>query len=261
MKKLLAAALFLCAAALPARASDLNDLWWNANENGWGVNVSHQGDILFLTFFVYGPNNQPIWYSASSVQFQSTNASGSIYSGRLFQTTGPYFGAQFYNPAQVVGTDVGSVTFTVNAAGDAATLAYTVEGVPVSKQVTRLTFRANPNVTGTFLGAVVGDLAGCPPPFFNGHFEAETTLFSIAGNAANTQVVLQSPATSCTIAGPYTQSGRLGRVQGTITCANGVNGTSTVSEVEGNGSGMTARYTASYTNGCQETGRIAGVRR
>src|SRR5258705_3435611 len=99
MKKLIAAASMLLAAALPARSADLTDLWWDANENGWGVNVAHQGDILFLTFFIYGPNNQPYWLSASSTQFQGTNAQGgSIYSGPLFQTTGPWFGAAVFNP-------------------------------------------------------------------------------------------------------------------------------------------------------------------
>ena len=39
--------------------SDMTDLWWNANESGWGVTATHQGDVVFLTFFVYGMDNRP----------------------------------------------------------------------------------------------------------------------------------------------------------------------------------------------------------
>ena len=65
----LAVSLFL-AASVPAHSTDLTDLWWNSSENGWGLNVAHQGDILFMTFFIYGPNGQPYWLSASSTQLQ-----------------------------------------------------------------------------------------------------------------------------------------------------------------------------------------------
>ena len=30
--------------------TDLTDLWWNANESGWGVTATHQREVVFLTF-------------------------------------------------------------------------------------------------------------------------------------------------------------------------------------------------------------------
>src|SRR5438270_8602243 len=74
-------------------ASDnYSDLWWIPNESGWGANVSQQADVMFVTFFVYGPTLQPVWYGAT-LNLQGTATDGSVlFSGDLYQTTGPYFG-------------------------------------------------------------------------------------------------------------------------------------------------------------------------
>ena len=38
-------------AAYPGKVPAVNytDLWWNAAESGWGINVTHQDQILFAT--------------------------------------------------------------------------------------------------------------------------------------------------------------------------------------------------------------------
>ena len=42
--------------AAPARADDYSDIWWaGPAESGWGVNLIQTQDIIFATFFVYGP--------------------------------------------------------------------------------------------------------------------------------------------------------------------------------------------------------------
>src|SRR3954468_7156918 len=83
---LLAAALL--AAALPVRATpqsrNATDLWFNVNEAGWGLNLIHQGDTIFASLFVYGPDGQPRWYYASGL-----TGDGSSYSGTLYENTGP----------------------------------------------------------------------------------------------------------------------------------------------------------------------------
>ena len=33
-------------------------------EGGWGVNFVQSDQFIFATFFIYGPDNQPIWYTA-----------------------------------------------------------------------------------------------------------------------------------------------------------------------------------------------------
>src|SRR3954469_24052414 len=42
-------------------------LWWNPAESGWGLNTTHQGNILFATLFVYAGDGQPLWLVASGL--------------------------------------------------------------------------------------------------------------------------------------------------------------------------------------------------
>jgi hypothetical protein len=261
MKTLLAVAAtgFGMACSLTVRATDLSDLWWNANENGWGVNVAQQGSVLFLTFFLYGADRQPYWVSGSSTTFQGTNAAGGlVYSGPLAQTSGPWFGAPF-SASSVIPNAVGTVTFTANSVST-ATVSYNVGGTVVTKDVTRLTFRSNPGINGSYYGGVVGDTTGCALPSSNGHFEG-AALVGVSGSTSSTQITIENNNGVCTISGAYTQAGRMGRVLGNIFCSSGASASVDVFEVEATGSGIGARYQANYSNGCREVGHFAGARR
>jgi len=41
-------------------------LWWNPAENGWGLNISHQGNTLFGTLYTYGPDGKAVCAARSS---------------------------------------------------------------------------------------------------------------------------------------------------------------------------------------------------
>lgn len=112
---------------------DYTDLWWNPNESGWGMAMAQQFGNIFLAWFVYQSNGQPMWYVASSCLI-----SGSSCSGTLYATTGPPFGPAF-DPTQVRISSVGSVTVNFVDANDAV-LSYTVNGVPGTKNITRQLF-------------------------------------------------------------------------------------------------------------------------
>jgi hypothetical protein len=117
-------------------ATNYQDLWWVAAgaEAGWGINLTHQGDTIFATWFTYNTDGTPLWLSVSAVK----SAAG-VYSGQLIRTAGPPFSAVPFNPALVTRTVVGTATFTF-ANGNAATFAYTVNGVGQTKQITRQLF-------------------------------------------------------------------------------------------------------------------------
>jgi len=120
------------------KATNYQDLWWNApagSESGWGLNITHQGDILFVTWFTYDLDGTPLWLSATA---QKTAAA--TYSGTLCRTTGPAFDAAPWNPSAVNVTQVGTATLTF-ANGNHATFAYTVNGISRAKQITREIFR------------------------------------------------------------------------------------------------------------------------
>jgi hypothetical protein len=117
-------------------------LWWNPAESGWGLNISHQGNILFGTLYTYGPDGKGVWYSMSKGVKQ---ADGS-YLGDLAITTGPAFNASPWNAASVKATAVGQMrlAFTDDNNG---TLTYNVGGAQVTKTITKLNFAGPPTCT------------------------------------------------------------------------------------------------------------------
>jgi hypothetical protein len=127
-----------------AASSNYSDLWWRSpafSESGWGVNITHQGDVLFATWFTYDANGKGLWLVMSN---GAKTAPGS-YSGALYRTTGPAFSANPWDPSQVVATPVGSATFTF-ADISTGTFAYTVNGVSQSKPIMREVFATPPTV-------------------------------------------------------------------------------------------------------------------
>ena len=70
-----------------------------------------------------------------------------------------------------------------------------------------------------------------------------------------------SDTLSCTYVGSYAQSGRMGRIQGSMTCTNGSIGAFSAVEIEASHLGFLASYSVDYGNGCVETGRIGGMKR
>src|SRR5437868_4297792 len=81
---------------------DATDLWIDPSESGWGLNVYHQGDTLFASLFVYGPDGQPKWYTASALTGGPT-----VYSGAIAEATGPWFGAASFDPGAVARRTLG----------------------------------------------------------------------------------------------------------------------------------------------------------
>jgi len=120
-----------------AAATNYQDLWWAAPagaESGWGINLTHQGDTLFATWFTYDLNGTPMWLVVTAPK----TAPG-VYGGTLYRTTGPAFNAAPFNPAAVVATAVGNATFTFMD-GNNANFAYTVNNVAQNKAITREVF-------------------------------------------------------------------------------------------------------------------------
>ena len=117
-------------------ATNFQDLWWNPAESGWGVNITHQGDILFATLFTYDASGKGMWL----VMSDGVKTGDASYSGDLFVTHGPAFNAVPFSPAAVSNTKVGTMTFSFTN-GNAGTMTYSVNGVSVTKSIQRQVFR------------------------------------------------------------------------------------------------------------------------
>jgi len=122
-----------------ALATNFQDLWWNSpagSESGWGMNLTHQGDTIVGTWFTYDLDGSPLWLTVGAPK-----SAPQTYSGTLYRTSGPPFSAVPFDPAQVVGTPVGTATFTFSD-GNHATFSYVADNVAQTKQITRQVFRA-----------------------------------------------------------------------------------------------------------------------
>jgi hypothetical protein len=121
-----------------APASNYSDLWWHApanSESGWGINVTHQGDTLFATWFTYDAGGKGLWLVMSN----GAKTGPATYGGRLYRTTGPAFSAAPWDPSRVVATEVGAAIFQFTDISN-GTFSYTVNGIAQSKPITREVF-------------------------------------------------------------------------------------------------------------------------
>ena len=114
-------------------AVDYTDLWWNSDESGWGMAITHQFGNIFLAWYVYDANGKPFWYVAPACTVE-----GSSCSGTLYRTTGPAFGPPL-DPTKVQATSVGSAIVSFVDANNAV-LSYTVDGVSGTKAIKRQLF-------------------------------------------------------------------------------------------------------------------------
>jgi len=110
-------------------------------ESGWGVNFTHQGDIIFVTWFTYDFDGKPLWLTATVRKTTS-----GVYTGEVYRTTGPAFSATPWVKANVTLAKVGDLTITF-ANGNSASFHYTLTlGTPPividqTKQIARQVFR------------------------------------------------------------------------------------------------------------------------
>ena len=101
LRALSLAAVLMFALARPAAAVQYTDIWWNPAESGWGVNFIQADNLIFATFFIYGADQKPTWVTA-----QLTLGTNNVWSGPVYLTGGPYYGAA-WDPSQVTTTASG----------------------------------------------------------------------------------------------------------------------------------------------------------
>jgi hypothetical protein len=115
-----------------AGATNYTDLWYNATEDGWGINLAQQGDIIFATWFTYTNNGTPGWLVSDALR----RTGPGTFTGPLYVTTGK-------RPQDITGTSAistveaaGTMTLTFQD-GERGTMTYTVAGTAGSKSITR----------------------------------------------------------------------------------------------------------------------------
>jgi hypothetical protein len=234
-------------------STEITDMWWNPAESGWGVNVILQGDTAFLTFFVYDTGRIPIWYT-SDAHLQSA-ASPLTWTGKLYETRGPWFGDPFTPPT--TSGQVGTVSFVLNDQ-NTATLVYSVNGVTVTKSVERETWTYE-DFSGSYLAGYSVRNVNCTSSSLNGNEETGGVM-TVTHSGSAISLVTSTTAGTCTYTGSYTQYGKLGQASGTYACSSGVQGVFSLVEMSPTVSGFTARIVG-QNQLCDFAGTFGGITR
>jgi hypothetical protein len=251
------AACALAALCTSARATstpvDYSDTWWNPAENGWGLQFVQNGGNVFMTLYVEDPQTNPIWYTALLTQ----GADG-VWRGDLYITHASWFGGPF--TMQGVNRRVGDFAATFSAT-DRATIAYSVDGVPVAKSIERLPL-ATESVAGHYTLWLRATTSGCSPgtpAVISASASGSITQAPNALQMSMTLSVLGSPLV-CTYSGNYAQSGRYGVSSGAYACAGGDSGTYQLRDVLVTTDVMTGHLTMRGGDGCTSSGAFGGYR-
>lgn len=119
------------------QTNNYQDLWWNPAESGWGINLTHQSDIIFATLFTYDAAGKGMWLILSR---GDRIAGTQNFAGAIFRTTGPNFDAIPFTPIGSSNlTQIGNMRLEF-ADGNTAKLIYDVNGASVTKNIQRQTF-------------------------------------------------------------------------------------------------------------------------
>ena len=86
--------------------TDLTDIYWDPAESGWGLTVAQHGSNLFAVWYTYDTSGQPLFVVMPGATFNGSSS----FTGDLYTTTGPYYGGNSFDPAQVHATNVGTAT-------------------------------------------------------------------------------------------------------------------------------------------------------
>jgi hypothetical protein len=255
MLKRLFLAVLLLAAAGRAGAVDFTDIWYNPAESvpsGWGVNVVQSDAFIFLTFFIYGADGKPTWFTGQVTQDASGN-----YNGGLYATTGTYYVSPWAGGSQPVA--VGTVSFQPSGPYTAK-LIYSVNGVgTVTKLIQRQTLTTIA-LGGVYSGAQIGTFSGCANNVsYRNFFDLQITHLS-NGNVTFAVVYPDIPNYSCTLTGTLQQYGQLYSVPAaTFQCTDGTNASAVITELKATAQGVEGRFSASYGGGCGQNAEFSGA--
>lgn len=211
-----ALAVFAALTAAPARADpNYSDLWWNAAESGWGAGIQRQGDVIFLTLFVYAPDGTSTWFVIPDMRMPAPQAN---WQGKVYRTSGPGFSQRFEAGVQVA--EVGSATLEFTNAST-ATLRYSVDGQAVTKAITRMTWQ-EPSAAGRYHGGFSTLIESCGDPTRVGAYDLLGNV-TVTQSGSQVSLALSTTATgipsTCTFTGNTTQAGRLARWSGNFACS------------------------------------------
>ncbi len=116
-----------------ASAVDYSGVWWNPNESGNGVSITHLANTVFLAWYAFDTAGKATWYVLTC-----NTGGGNSCSEMLYSASGPAIGPSF-DISRVQLKNIGPATLTFNSTGGAR-LAYQASGQTITKDFVRFVF-------------------------------------------------------------------------------------------------------------------------
>jgi lysyl endopeptidase len=118
-------------------AFNVTDMWWNAAESGWGLNLTqHASGQVFGVWYTYTTPNRPYWLILSGGQW----VNGTVFTGKLYTVSGPHYAQPAFDTTKVITREVGVMTLTFGGDGNTGSFTWSVDGVTGVKLITRQPF-------------------------------------------------------------------------------------------------------------------------
>ena len=153
LRWILAALMLFFGAEVRAQTPDpanLTAIWTDATAAGYGVNIVHQGSILFVAWYTYGADGKPLWLLTAA-----TRQADGRYTGQINTFDGQPFNLINNTQAWTATSVVGSASVSLAADGK-LDFGYTLNNITQAKRLEKLAFVANPPTCGFTTGSRVG---------------------------------------------------------------------------------------------------------
>jgi hypothetical protein len=121
-------------------ASDTNvqGLWWNSSEPGFGLHLSQHADVIFALWFTYDDRGRPTWLSLTA-----NRTSAMTFEGSIHRTRGrPYSGSRS-DPVMVTHDNIGTARLTFRDASH-GTFSYALGPAAGEKTIERQMLASTP---------------------------------------------------------------------------------------------------------------------
>lgn len=117
---------------------DFTDIWWNPNESGWGVSMTHRHSNIFIAWYTYDEAGRAKWYVVSGCKLTNATITASC-TGDLYGVTGGLPLTVPWVAGRTVAKLEGSMTLQFSDASNAL-MTYTIGGKPYARLITRFLF-------------------------------------------------------------------------------------------------------------------------
>ena len=204
------------AAVAAAPGTNYTGLWLTPGESGWGLNLIQQGETMFGTLYVYGPDNSARWYSASNLACDGGNPNRCV--GALAESSGSPFSAPF-DASTVSRREVGEMS--IEFGETSAALSYAVDATRVTKTVAPFAWKAN-DLSGKYFGVQYTPPNGGTPEA--GDLVDITIRHDTAAGTFRIDSSLARTSVACTHTGTAIPRNMSIHLAGTYTCSDGRSG-------------------------------------